>query len=143
MNLFYSFCHNNKLTITGQTCPPITTTTTTTTTPIPTPHPPVCNKTGWTQWMSSQVPSTTNLGDIESYGNLRYAYQFCKKSQVTNIQCKEQGKKLGEHSGQATTCTIADAFACYNAKQKNPPCRNYEVRFFCQCEGRTDFFTAW
>ncbi|CAH1788460.1 unnamed protein product, partial [Owenia fusiformis] len=127
---------------TGPTTPPPSATTpkvgVTTTPTTVTTFEPVCLEDGWTQWMSSFIPTPLNQGDLETYPNLRKAYQFCSFNEITAVQCRVIGTNtMADYSGQTVTCSMDNGLICYNKDQEANTCYDYEVRVYCECTEAT------
>ena len=109
---------------------PTTVATTTTTTQGPIPH--VC---AWTTWLNGHTPD--NLGEMETFNNLKKQYRFCDVEEITGIECRQHGtgKSSMEAGQQGIVCDVAHGgLLCSNDKQMatGGKCFDYEVRVLCE-----------
>lgn len=91
---------------------------------------------GWTEWMDSDDPATSDddMGDFEILENLQHQNGSCAPTDVEKIECRVKSTALNwTQSGQsALSCDTKVGFRCYNRFQL-VKCEDYEVRLFCAC----------
>ncbi|XP_019623677.1 PREDICTED: mucin-2-like isoform X2 [Branchiostoma belcheri] len=116
-----------------------TTASTTTTTLKPTtvqtttkPENPAYCVDGWTPFMNSYSPD--NIGDIETYSNLREIYEFCPVEMIDDIDCRVAGFNMDYALvGQnGVMCNENIGFIC-DSSQQDGTCMDYEIRVHCRC----------
>lgn len=102
---------------------------------------------GWTQYFNTNNPKEGE-GDFELLSDLIAEYKFCDVHQVTDIECKAQISNTGlkskyekltevdwTKSGDVVNCSKTEGLVCFNNLQgKGRKCKDYAVRFYCQCE---------
>ncbi|XP_077870073.1 uncharacterized protein LOC100366685 [Saccoglossus kowalevskii] len=105
---------------------------------IPMIKPPLCIKTGWTDWMNVYQPgSGPTEGDFEIMPNLRIFHQFCRNP--IDVECRNSDT-LEPPSfilGQFVQCFPFLGLQCFNNQQALGLCADYEVRFKCECDVST------
>lgn len=106
---------------------PIPTTEAPTTVTIPPTLPSICDKTGWTSWMSARLPSSE--GESETIDSLRHNHYFCANDMIENIECRTvMGWKYAKGEDENIVCNKKLGLVCKGSK-----CDDYEVRVFCNC----------
>ena len=95
----------------------------------------MCTEPGWTNWMNSHIPSSSDRDDIEFLPNLIKEYAFCREDQIAYIQCRQVSNEVSYDQGvdNFTICNTKAGFACYSSLQGDRNCEDYEVRVYCQC----------
>uniref|UniRef100_A0A061QFX2 Putative hemolectin n=1 Tax=Cupiennius salei TaxID=6928 RepID=A0A061QFX2_CUPSA len=113
-------------------CGPIPTTEAiTTTTTIPKTLPPVCDETGWTEWMSGNLPD--EQGEFETLGRLRVNHYFCEEGMIENIECRTKSSwRLVSEEDEDIICNKKVGLVCRGSQ-----CDDYEVRVYCNCGEET------
>jgi hypothetical protein len=94
---------------------------------------PRCDRTGWTDWMSSKTPTTSDPNDKETLTSLRLKITkpFCDFGQQKSIECRKVGtNEKVPYTGEDVTCSLKHGLLC-TATDK--PCSDYQVRFYCDC----------
>ncbi|XP_022255312.1 hemocytin-like [Limulus polyphemus] len=118
---------------TEATAPPVVEIITST---VSTPFPCSPDQHGWTDWMNSDDPTVNPDGDMETYNNLRQQYDFCYPPFLTSVECKVAGETTSfNQAGQnGITCDVNRGLQCLHSLQApGHSCKDYEVRFFCNC----------
>ncbi|XP_076369994.1 hemocytin-like isoform X2 [Tachypleus tridentatus] len=91
---------------------------------------------GWTDWMNSDDPTVNPDGDMETYKSLREQFDFCYPPFLTSVECRVAGETTSfNQAGQnGITCDINRGLQCLHSLQApGHSCKDYEVRFFCNC----------
>ncbi|XP_067130718.1 hemocytin-like [Centruroides vittatus] len=109
--------------------------------------PPLCIQ-GWTDYYNTNNPRDGE-GDFELLTELVEKYKFCQAHQVRNVECKALVSTGGvkskfvetiqvdwtESGDEEVTCNVEEGLVCFNNLQgKGKRCKDYAVRFYCQCE---------
>ncbi|CAH1780672.1 unnamed protein product [Owenia fusiformis] len=88
---------------------------------------------GWSVWLNRDYPS--GKGDFETTRDFRKEGRLpCEAPSA--IECRTvrthiPATKTGQVFHKKAACSVIGGLACYNRKQKNRRCLNYEVRYFC------------
>lgn len=61
--------------------------------------------------------------------------EFCPDGVITEIECRDSVTRDDYWTLQEATCTVADGLVCDNMIAIGIDCRNYEIRYKCQCSG--------
>lgn len=106
---------------------------------VPATPPPVKQcVSGWSKWINKNDP-TTGTGDVEKMTKEELA-DFCPVGIISAIECKDSDTKDDWTSLSEATCSIEDGLECNNLPFDGiPPCRNYEIRYQCNCSGKKKF----
>ncbi|CAH1780674.1 unnamed protein product [Owenia fusiformis] len=89
---------------------------------------------GWSVWLNRDYPS--GKGDFETTRDFRKEGRLpCETPSA--IECRTvrthiPASKTGQVFHKKAACSVIGGLACYNRKQKNRRCLNYEVRYFCK-----------
>ncbi|CAH1780671.1 unnamed protein product [Owenia fusiformis] len=89
---------------------------------------------GWSVWMNRDYPD--GYGDFETTRDYRSEKRLpCEAPSA--IECRTvrthiPASKTGQVFHKKAACSVEGGLACYNRKQKNRRCLNYEVRYFCK-----------
>lgn len=94
---------------------------------IPETLPPVCDRTGWSPWMSRHWPNEE--GEFETLEMLRINHYFCAGEEIENIECRTTGTQQYVTKEENVICNKKVGLIC-----NGPECKDYEVRVFCKCE---------
>ena len=97
---------------------------------------------GWTEWINEDSPNVDNSyeykgsGDYELVHILRESDKVCAKPKA--IECRQQNTSIPWHLSEddALECDLKNGFVCLNDEQSDLLCHDYEVRFWCECEGK-------
>lgn len=97
------------------------------------PHHKVRCVDGWTQWMSGNTPSTSDINDHETSDSLRKLYSFCYDSQQRAIECRvaNQPTQTSPPVWADYSCDLKKGLNCIS--KNGIECPNYEIRFECDC----------
>nr|XP_045582100.1 uncharacterized protein LOC123745535 [Procambarus clarkii] len=92
-----------------------------------------CNK--WSSWISESTPSSGN--EMELLSDLRIKYpELCARPR--KIECRvTESHESPEAAGQTVTCNRKLGLECFRS-QNTEDCKNYEVRYLCECGELTD-----
>ena len=72
-------------------------------------------------------------GDVETLSALRVYNTFCDSP--VEVACREVGTGVDSiATGQRVTCDLGTGLRCLNW-ENNGACKDYEVRFYCPCDG--------
>lgn len=61
--------------------------------------------------------------------------KFCPGGTVSQIECRDAVTRDDYLSLQEATCTIEDGLTCENMIALGIECRDYEIRYMCECSG--------
>uniref|UniRef100_A0A2C9K961 F5/8 type C domain-containing protein n=1 Tax=Biomphalaria glabrata TaxID=6526 RepID=A0A2C9K961_BIOGL len=87
---------------------------------------------GWSSWINKNSPIGTT-GDTEKITPEEINH-FCYGGKLTNIQCVDSKTRDDFTSLAEATCTVQDGLECVNLPFTDiPPCRDYQVRYECNC----------
>ncbi|XP_071530009.1 uncharacterized protein [Panulirus ornatus] len=92
-----------------------------------------CGK--WSSWVSESTPSLGNERELISQLRNKYS-KLCRRPQ--RIECRVKGSHMtpGE-AGQVVTCDRKRGLECLRSRNTQD-CKDYEVRFYCECGEETD-----
>ena len=92
-----------------------------------------CSKSFWTPWINKDIPSTGD-GDRELLTDSEKA-ALCVGGKVSDIQCYTVDGTPSYSSGEVVSCDLNGGLVCNNDDNMPIPCSDYQVRYFCQCDG--------
>lgn len=117
---------------------PVPTTKTTELTTTPATPPPLCMS-GWSSWIN-RVDPAEGSGDFEKM-TAEEAAKFCHGGILSKVECIDAETGDNFESLSEATCTVTDGLICNNDPELSIVCRNYKIRYECQCTGKEIIFS--
>ncbi|XP_035826998.1 hemocytin isoform X2 [Aplysia californica] len=95
---------------------------------------PTCTS-GWSNWVNENSPIGSD-GDKEKMtaDELR---NFCPGGSITDINCVDSDTLDDSASLAEASCTVEDGLSCKNDPIIGIPCRDYKIRYMCNCSSST------
>lgn len=101
----------------------------------PTPSPTHTCSSGWSTWLNRNSPLSAT-GDYEKMTKEELS-NFCPGGQITDIKCVDSDQGDSWESLSEASCTLDNGLTCDNQPIDGiPPCRDYKIRYMCNCSGR-------
>lgn len=90
---------------------------------------------GWSMWINRNTPIGTT-GDHEQMRPIE-KFAFCPGGELDHVECRDVVTHDDWVSLSEATCTPEDGLQCVNLPFEGAqPCRNYEIRYHCDCSKR-------
>ncbi|XP_064455887.1 hemocytin-like isoform X2 [Ornithodoros turicata] len=109
------------------------------TVPITTsPAPTESCASGWSEWFNTHSPD--EYGDVESLEGIRTSgHHLCANHFISSVQCRPASDDEQGDEDEYIVCDVHKGMICENAAMPSGRCRDYAVRFHCDCpEGGTE-----
>ena len=103
--------------------------------PGPTVAPVPCS--GWSEWINDNKNPWTLDYEMKTINQLRRA-GFCRNGRISEIECRDAENDLlwTESRNRNLICSVEQGFMCLPHLQgKGGRCRDYKIRYFCECDG--------
>lgn len=97
--------------------------------------PSACVRSRWSRWINRNTPD--GPGDMEAMSVPELGI-FCAGGRVSKIECTTTDGTLASNAGQIVSCTINNGFECLNNNNYPNTCKDYQVRYYCDCEGMSN-----